>query len=91
MAAQIAAGLDGVENNLQPGCAQVGDAYAAPSGPLLPTTVPQAADLLERSGLAAKVFGDKLVAVVCGMARHEHALINAEVSEAERARYLDAF
>jgi glutamine synthetase len=54
-------------------------------------TVPEAADLLERSGLAAKVFGDKLVSVVCGMARHEHELISAEVSEAERARYLDAF
>lgn len=91
MAAQIAAGLDGVEHNLKPTTAQVGDAYAAPSGPLLPMTVPEAADLLERSGLAAKVFGDKLVSVVCGMARHEHELISAEVSEAERARYLDAF
>jgi len=91
MAAQIAAGLDGVENNLKPTAPQVGDAYAAPSGPLLPMTVPEAANLLERSGLAAKVFGDKLVSVVCGMARHEHALISAEVSQVERARYLDAF
>lgn len=91
MAAQIAAGLDGVENNLEPSNPQVGDAYAAPSGSLLPTTVPAAADLLACSELAAKVFGEKLVTVVCGMARHEHALINAEVSDAERARYLDAF
>ena len=91
MAAQIAAGLDGIENILEPSAPQVGDAYAAPSGPLLPTTVPQAAELLEHSALAAKVFGDKLVSVVCGMARHEHVLINEQVSEAERARYLDAF
>lgn len=91
MAAQIAAGLDGIENGLEPSARQVGDAYAAPSGPLLPTTVPEAADLLEHSELAAKVFGDMLVSVVCGLARHEHALINSQVSELERTRYLDSF
>ena len=91
MAAQIAAGLAGVENNTEPSAPQVGDAYSAPLGSLLPTTVPEAADLLEQSELAAKVFGDKLVQVVCGGARHEHDLINAEVSEIERTRYLDAF
>lgn len=91
MAAQIAAGLAGLEHNLEPSAPQVGDAYEAPLGALLPTTVPQAADLLEQSELAAKVFGDKLVQVICGGARHEHVLINDEVSEIERARYLDAF
>jgi glutamine synthetase len=91
MAAQIAAGLDGIENDLKPTPPQIGDAYAAPSGPLLPTTIPAAADLLANSELAAKVFGDKLISVVCGVARHEHALINDEVSEIERDRYLDAF
>ena len=34
---------------------------------------------------------DKLVSVVCGMACHEQSLISVEMSEAERARYLDAF
>jgi glutamine synthetase len=91
MAAQIAAGLDGVEHGVEPGPRQVGDAYAQPSAPALPMTVPEAAALLEKSELAAKVFGDKLVSVVCGLARHEHMLINSEVSEVERARYLDAF
>lgn len=91
MAAQIAAGLDGIDNNLEPGPKQVGDAYAAPAGPVLPATITEAITLLEKSELARKAFGDQMLAVRIGLARYEDAAINRQVSELERARYLDAF
>lgn len=91
MAAQIAAGIDGIERDLEPGPKQVGDAYAAPSGSLLPTTIGQAIALLEKSELARKTFGDQMLAVRIGLARHEDTTINSHVSDLERARYLDAF
>ncbi len=91
MAAQVAAGLDGIARGLEPGPAQVGDAYANPSGPLLPRTVLEAADLLEGSELARKTFGDQLLAVTLGQARYEEAVVTGQVSELERARYLDVF
>lgn len=91
MAAQIAAGLDGIEHDLEPSARQIGDDYAAPMGRPLPGSVEEAAVLLSRSELAAKVFGDQLVAVVCGLARYEEKLISGQVSEIERSRYLEAF
>lgn len=91
MAAQIAAGLDGIERGLEPSERQAGDDYASPAGQRLPTAVPEATGLLERSELAAKTFGDQLVSVVCGLARHEHELVVGQVSDIERARYLEVF
>lgn len=91
MAAQIAAGLDGIDRQLEPGPRQAGDAYAAPAGPQLPRTLPGAATLLEGSELARKTFGDQLVSVTLGLARYEEATISSQVSEAERTRYLSAF
>jgi glutamine synthetase len=91
MAAQVAAGLDGIARELEPGAVQVGDAYANPSGPPLPRTPLEAAALLEGSELARKTFGDQLLAVTLGQARYEEAVITGQVSELERARYLDVF
>jgi glutamine synthetase len=91
MAAQVAAGLDGIARGLEPGPVQVGDAYANPSGPPLPRTLLEAADLLEGSELARKTFGDQLLAVTLGQARYEEAVVTGQVSELERARYLDVF
>lgn len=91
MAAQIAAGLDGIDRRLEPGPVQAGDAYAAPAGPELPRTLPEAAALLEGSELARKAFGDQLVSVALGLARYEEAAISGPVSDVERTRYLSAF
>lgn len=91
IAAQIAAGLDGIENRIDPGPPEDSDAYADTTAPLLPRNVPEAADRLERSALAREVFGEALIDVVTGNARYEHTYINDRVSDVERDRYLDAF
>ncbi|TAM12185.1 MAG: glutamine synthetase [Nevskiaceae bacterium] len=91
IAAQIAAGLDGIEHHLDPGPSTDGDAYVDTTAPLLPRNVPEAIDRLGQSELAREVFGEALVNVVTGNARYEHAYINNRVSDVERDRYLDAF
>lgn len=91
MAAQIAAGLRGVEQQIEPGPPTDADAYADRSAVPLPSNIPEAVEALEKSDLAHEVFGDLLVRVVTGGARHEHAYVNERVSDIERERYLEAF
>lgn len=91
MAAQIAAGLHGIEHRMEPGPATDTDAYAVTDAPLLPRNVPEAVEALRKSDLARKVFGDLLVAVTAGIAMHEHEYCTLRVSDIERDRYLEVF
>src|SRR5213082_1928554 len=60
-AAMIAAGMAGVEEGLDCGKDYRGNAYVDPRLRALPKSLREAADLLERSQLARKVFGDHVV------------------------------
>lgn len=91
MAAQIAAGLAGVEQQIEPPPPTDDDAYADTSADVLPETVPSAIEALSKSSLAHEVFGDLLVDVVSGIARNEHNFVNERVSDIERDRYLEVF
>lgn len=91
MAAQIAAGLDGVERQTEPGPPTDADAYADERAERLPADVPAAIEALRKSDLAREVFGEDLVRVTIGTAKHEHDLVTMRVSDVERERYLDAF
>lgn len=91
MAAQIAAGLAGIEQQLEPPPPTDDDAYADTTADVLPATVPAAIEALAKSTLAREVFGDLLVDVVSGIARNEHAFVNQRVSDVERDRYLEVF
>lgn len=91
MAAQIAAGLDGIEQSLEPSPVCSGDAYADETASALPTTIPEAADMLEHSALATRVFGKQLIDNLVAGARHEHHYVHSRVSDVERERYLDVF
>lgn len=91
MAAQIAAGLEGIEQQIEPPSPTDGDAYADTTADLLPETVPAAIEALGKSTLAREVFGELLIDVVSGIARNEHNYINQRVSDIERDRYLEAF
>lgn len=91
IAAQIAAGLEGIEQRIEPSPACTGDAYTDDTAARLPVTVPEAADLLERSPLAQRVFGKQLVDNLVAGARHEHEFLSNRVSDVERDRYLDVF
>lgn len=91
MAAQIAAGLAGIEQQLEPPPPTDDDAYADTAADVLPETVPAAIEALAKSTLAREVFGDLLVDVVSGIARNEHAFVTQRVSDIERDRYLEVF
>lgn len=91
IAGQIAAGLEGIEQRIEPGPRCTGDAYADTTATMLPRTIPEAAAALERSDLANRVFGKQLVENITAGARFEHRYINDRVSDIERDRYLDVF
>ena len=60
-AALLAAGLEGIESQRDPGEAFVGDVYAAEHLPHVPRSLPEAIVALERSDLARTAFGEPVV------------------------------
>ncbi len=88
-AAAIAAGLDGIENELDPGEETKGDAYVIHGLPEVPKTLAEATDRFAASKLARAAFGDLVVDHYALMARHETAFFDRTVSALERARYFE--
>jgi glutamine synthetase len=88
-AALLAAGLDGIENALEPGPAFRGDAYASLELPQVPTTLPEAARAFEESAFAQRAFGDAVTAHLLHFARTEQRQVDTRVSDVERARYFE--
>jgi len=63
----------------------VGNAYESEK-PRLPTTLRDAADLFEASGVAREAFGDEVVDHYTHMARVELAAFDSAVTDWERYR-----
>jgi glutamine synthetase len=80
MAANIAAGLDGIRRELSPPPPVEADPYAA-EAPMLPTSLTAAVDALEQDGFFRKAFGDTLVGYLIQMKRAELARYDAAVTE----------
>jgi glutamine synthetase len=85
----LAAGLDGIERQLDPGPAFQGDAYRAESLPRVPHTMSDAIGALERSDFARAAFGDAVVDHLLHFARTELATYETAVTDFERARYFE--
>jgi glutamine synthetase len=88
-AALLAAGLAGVEEQLDPGPAFQGDVYAARGLAQVPRGLGEALGALEVSSLARKAFGDAVVEHYLHFARSEQAALEARVSDLERERYFE--
>jgi glutamine synthetase len=88
-AALLAAGLDGIERELDPGPAFQGDVYAARDLPQVPRSLPEAIELLRASAFARAAFGDDVVEHLLHFARTEQAQVEQRVSDVERARYYE--
>ncbi|HWG61388.1 MAG TPA: glutamine synthetase family protein [Streptosporangiaceae bacterium] len=80
MAANIAAGLDGIRRGLEPPPPVEADPYAA-EAPMLPSSLGQAVDALDRDSFYRKAFGDTLVDYLVMMKRAELARHAADVAE----------
>jgi glutamine synthetase len=85
LAAMIAAGLDGIDNELElpPPCE--GNAYSADL-PHVPGTLRDARDLFAKSDLARSAFGDEVVDHYLNNARVELAAFESAVTDWERVR-----
>jgi len=88
-AALLAAGLDGLERELEPGPAFTGDVYAAGSLPRVPGSLRDAIAALESSDFAREAFGDAVVDHLLHFARTEQRLFDAAVTDWERARFFE--
>jgi glutamine synthetase len=85
VAAMIAAGLHGIDNELPLEPAFGGNAYAD-TGPKVPHTLRDALELWEKSDLAAKSFGADVAAHYANYARIELAAFDAAVTDWELRR-----
>ncbi len=88
MAASLAAGLYGIENEIEPPDETKGDASA--QGPLLPRTLAAATDKLEASEAAAAILGDPFVKHYVHTRRWELQQFDRAVTDWELRRYFEA-
>jgi glutamine synthetase len=88
VAAMIAAGLHGIENQLDVPPPFGGNAYSA-GFEHVPTTLAEAADLLQSSKLARLALGDAVIDHYVNAARVEVAAFNAAVTDWERVRVFE--
>jgi glutamine synthetase len=85
LAAMIAAGLHGMDNDLELEPAFEGSAYASDK-PRVPGTLRDAAELFEQSAVAREAFGEDVVAHYLNHARVELAAFDSAVTDWERRR-----
>jgi glutamine synthetase len=86
VAAVVAAGLEGIERELEPPPALAGDAGAAEGLAPLPRTLRGAVDRWTSSGVARAAFGDTVVEHYAQAARVELAAFDRAVTDWERRR-----
>ncbi|HKS43507.1 MAG TPA: glutamine synthetase family protein [Amycolatopsis sp.] len=85
VAALVAAGLHGIENELPLEPEFIGNAYDSDK-PTVPSTLREAAGLLAESKVARKAFGDDVIEHYLNAARVELAAFDAAVTDWERIR-----
>jgi glutamine synthetase len=88
-AATLAAGLDGIANQIEPPPHFTGDVYAAQDLPQVPATLNEAIHTLEHSTWARETFGDAVIEHYLHFFRTEQRKFDAVVTSWERARYFE--
>jgi glutamine synthetase len=88
-AAMLAAGLDGIERELEPPEIFVGNLYAAEDVPRVPATLGEAIDAAEASPMLRSAFGEEVLEHYLHFSRTEKRRFDEAVTDWERARYLE--
>jgi glutamine synthetase len=88
-AALLAAGLDGIANETDPGPELIGNAYEAGQAEPFPSTLREAVDLWEGSEFARKAFGQHVWAHYLNYGRTEQRLFDQVVTDYERRRMFE--
>ena len=91
LAAEIAAGLDGIEQGLTPTDPTTGNAYEDGIGDPIPTDLPTAIELARGSEWLRDVMGEMLWELVLQQAERELEFFNQQVTQVELDRYLRTF
>ncbi len=90
MAANIAAGLDGIAAKRTPPPAETADPYAGGGTPL-PTQLWEAVAALEADGFYRQAFGDALIDYILMMKKHEIGRFLGEITDWEQREYFEFF
>ncbi len=88
-AATLAAGLDGIEKQIEPPPAFEGDVYGALELPQVPHSLNESIAALENSAFAREVFGENVVEHYLHFFRTEQRKFDAVVTDWERKRYFE--
>jgi glutamine synthetase len=88
-AALLAAGLDGIENSIDPGPELVGNAYEAAEAEPFPSSLREAVDLWESSDFAKQAFGDAVHKHYLNYGQTEQRLFDQVVTDYERRRMFE--
>jgi glutamine synthetase len=89
LAATLAAGLDGIENRIEPPAPCEGNVYQDPAVPRVPASLPEAIKAFEKSELARKAFGNEVVDHYLHFARTEQRKFEEVVTCWERERFFE--
>lgn len=88
-AATIAAGLYGIEQNLDGPELFTGNAYETPGLPQVPKTLSEALDLFEKEPALREIFGHDVIEHYAHAGRLEQAAYDQAVTDWERKRYFE--
>src|SRR5919106_1330832 len=88
-AALLAAGLDGIENQIDPGPELKGNAYEEAEAEPFPSTLREAVDLWESSEFARRTFGEPVWKHYLNYGRTEQRLFDEVVTDYERRRMFE--
>ncbi|WP_299883160.1 glutamine synthetase family protein [uncultured Sulfitobacter sp.] len=88
LATDLAAGLDGIEQGMEPTEPTLGNAYEEFHGEPIPTDLPTALELARGSDWLKDVMGETLWELYCQMAEREQGFFTEQVTPVETARYL---
>ena len=91
MATQILAGLDGMVNATDPGGPLNDDPYGQAGMELLPASLMDSIDALDRSAMFRAALGDDVVNHYLAMKRHEIGRFLSHVTDWEHREYFEAF
>lgn len=88
LAADIAAGLEGIEQGIEPTEATTGNAYEDETAEPIPTDLRDAVKLARESAWLKDLCGDHMHELMCQLSEREIEFVNAQVTQVELDRYL---
>ncbi|WP_246660544.1 glutamine synthetase family protein [Nitratireductor sp. XY-223] len=91
IAAELAAGLDGIEQGLEPSEMATGNAYEEADADPIPTDIREAVQQARGSEFMKSVFGDDMFELLVQQAEREIGFFDEQVTQVELDRYIENF